>query len=102
MLSDIISIINRFVALGGNFIDTADSYCGEHTQEILGKWLATQDRESLVISTKIGLPLHSMPGVFDKWLMFLWNDSSSSYCYERQNGFRLLFVCGFHVFDNNP
>ncbi|KAL6056201.1 4-deoxy-L-erythro-5-hexoseulose uronic acid reductase [Balamuthia mandrillaris] len=45
------AILDRFVAAGGNFIDTADVY-GE-SEEVLGRWLVKQRRESLVIATKV-------------------------------------------------
>ena len=47
---------------GGNFIDTADAYsvwvdgnCGGESETIIGNWLARrQDRDRLVIATKVG------------------------------------------------
>ena len=52
-------LLDTFRALGGNFIDTAHSYCdwipsapraaSEHT---LGRWLARQPRDSVVLATK--------------------------------------------------
>jgi len=38
------------VEMGGNFIDTADVYAD--SEEVVGRWLKTQRRESLVIATK--------------------------------------------------
>ena len=32
-------ILDRYVELGGNFIDTADVYCGGKSEEIIGRWL---------------------------------------------------------------
>jgi len=52
-------LLDTFRALGGNFIDTAHSYCdwipgapraaSEHT---IGRWLARQPRDSVVLATK--------------------------------------------------
>jgi aryl-alcohol dehydrogenase-like predicted oxidoreductase len=50
---DSVAILDRFVAAGGNFIDTADVYSLGKSEEILGRWLAGKDRDSLVIATKV-------------------------------------------------
>jgi aryl-alcohol dehydrogenase-like predicted oxidoreductase len=34
------AILDRYAALGGNFIDTADMYQFGESEEIIGKWLA--------------------------------------------------------------
>jgi aryl-alcohol dehydrogenase-like predicted oxidoreductase len=47
------AMLDRFVEAGGNFIDTADVYSRGRSEEILGRWLVRQDRESLVIATKV-------------------------------------------------
>lgn len=45
-------ILNAYVEQGGNFIDTADKYAGTQSEQIVGKWLAGQNRDDLVIATK--------------------------------------------------
>jgi aryl-alcohol dehydrogenase-like predicted oxidoreductase len=55
------AVLDAYVAAGGNFIDTADSYgrrgrggAGE-SERIIGRWLAARgNREQLVIATKVG------------------------------------------------
>jgi aryl-alcohol dehydrogenase-like predicted oxidoreductase len=47
------AMLDRFVAAGGNFIDTADVYSRGGSEEILGRWLARQSRDDLVIATKV-------------------------------------------------
>ena len=47
------ALLDRFVAAGGNFIDTADVYSRGASEEILGHWLQGQDRDGLVIATKV-------------------------------------------------
>lgn len=48
-------ILDRFVELGGNLIDTADSYAGGRSEIIIGNWLRARGRrDDLVIGTKIG------------------------------------------------
>jgi hypothetical protein len=46
-------ILDGFVGAGGTFIDTADVYAGGVSEEILGRWLKNQDRDRLVIATKV-------------------------------------------------
>jgi aryl-alcohol dehydrogenase-like predicted oxidoreductase len=55
-------VLDAYVAAGGNFIDTADSYgrrgpggAGE-SERIIGRWMqARGNREELVIATKVGM-----------------------------------------------
>ncbi len=55
-------MLDAYVAAGGNFIDTADSYGrrgaggpGE-SERIIGRWIAARgNREELVIATKVGI-----------------------------------------------
>jgi aryl-alcohol dehydrogenase (NADP+) len=55
-------VLDSYVAAGGNFIDTADSYgrrgpggAGE-SERIIGRWMAVRgNREQLVIATKVGM-----------------------------------------------
>ena len=56
------AILDRFVDLGGNFIDTANCYMfwieggtGDESELLLGRWLAARgNRNDLVIATKVG------------------------------------------------
>jgi aryl-alcohol dehydrogenase-like predicted oxidoreductase len=55
-------VLDAYVSVGGNFIDTADSYgrrgpggAGE-SERIIGRWMAARgNREQLVIATKVGM-----------------------------------------------
>ena len=55
-------ILDAFVAGGGNFIDTADSYSawipgnvGGESETLIGEWMRTRkNRDSMVIATKVG------------------------------------------------
>lgn len=47
------AMMDRFVEAGGNFIDTADVYTQGVSEEIVGRWLADQRRDDLVIATKV-------------------------------------------------
>jgi aryl-alcohol dehydrogenase-like predicted oxidoreductase len=46
------AMLDRFVAAGGNFVDTADVYSRGVSEEILGNWLKKKPREGVVIATK--------------------------------------------------
>ena len=49
-----VKILDRFTALGGNFIDTADMYSSGQSEELIGRWLQGKDRHQLVLTTKLG------------------------------------------------
>jgi aryl-alcohol dehydrogenase-like predicted oxidoreductase len=54
------SVLDTYVAAGGNFIDTADAYGARapgaaQSETIIGDWMARRrNRDSLVIATKVG------------------------------------------------
>lgn len=50
-------VLDAYVAAGGNFIDTANSYIVEHgrSETILGRWLKDRgNRDHVVLATKVG------------------------------------------------
>jgi aryl-alcohol dehydrogenase-like predicted oxidoreductase len=70
-------ILDEFVGAGGTMIDTADTYAAGTSEEIIGGWLKTKNRDDLVIATKVygeagpGMPVrgagrkHILAGVED-------------------------------------
>jgi aryl-alcohol dehydrogenase-like predicted oxidoreductase len=53
-------VLDAFVAAGGNFIDTADVYSrwaegnpGGVAEELIGGWLKSQQRDQIIIATKV-------------------------------------------------
>jgi aryl-alcohol dehydrogenase-like predicted oxidoreductase len=54
-------MLDKFVAAGGNFIDTANVYSTGISEEIVGRWLARQRRDDLVIATKVRFPMSDGP-----------------------------------------
>jgi aryl-alcohol dehydrogenase-like predicted oxidoreductase len=56
-------ILDSFVEAGGTFVDTADTYSSGVSEEMIGSWLKSKDRDELVIATKVygeaapGLPV---------------------------------------------
>jgi aryl-alcohol dehydrogenase-like predicted oxidoreductase len=55
------AMLDRFVVVGGNFIDTANVYSTGVSEEIVGKWLRRQRRDDLVIATKVRFPMGTGP-----------------------------------------
>jgi aryl-alcohol dehydrogenase-like predicted oxidoreductase len=55
------AMLDRFVAAGGNFIDTANVYSTGISEEIVGRWLRRQRRDDLVIATKVRFPMGTGP-----------------------------------------
>lgn len=63
------AVLNAYASHGGNFIDTADVYSqwkpgnqGGESETIIGHWLKKQDRQKIVIATKVSL-LNTRPGL---------------------------------------
>ncbi|MFC7619821.1 aldo/keto reductase [Microlunatus sp. GCM10028923] len=54
-------ILHRFTEAGGTFIDTADVYGAGRSEEVLGRWLATQRRSDYVIASKVWAPMGPRP-----------------------------------------
>ena len=48
-------ILDEYVAHGGNFIDTADSYAAGRSEIMIGNWMrARRNRDGIVVATKVG------------------------------------------------
>ena len=54
-------MMDRFFEAGGNFLDTANVYSLGVSEEIVGSWLKGQNRDDLVIATKVRFPMGSGP-----------------------------------------
>lgn len=54
-----IRMMDRFVEMGGTFIDTADVYGQGVSEEIVGRWLKAQKRDDLVLATKVRFSMGS-------------------------------------------
>ncbi len=53
------AMIDRYVAAGGNLLDTADMYGDGESERIVGRWLSRADaatRENVVVATKARFP----------------------------------------------
>jgi aryl-alcohol dehydrogenase-like predicted oxidoreductase len=54
-------MLDRFVELGGMFIDTANVYSRGASEEIVGRWLSGKRRDDFVIATKVRFDMGSGP-----------------------------------------
>ena len=76
------ALLNRFLELGGNFIDTADVYSawkegnnGGESETIIGNWIASKgNRDQVVIATKVAM-LESRKGLSAKNIVLACDDS---------------------------
>ena len=58
-----LAVLDRYHALGGNFVDTADNYAGGRSEVLIGTWMRQRrNRDSLVVATKVGRHLDN-PGL---------------------------------------
>ncbi|WP_350347016.1 aldo/keto reductase [Agromyces sp. G08B096] len=49
------AVLDRFAALGGTVLDTADSYAAGRSESIIGAWMASRGtRDRMVVTTKVG------------------------------------------------
>lgn len=56
-----VSPLDRFVAAGGNFIDTANVYSRGGSEQVVGRWLKGKRRDDFVIATKVRWPMGEGP-----------------------------------------
>jgi aryl-alcohol dehydrogenase-like predicted oxidoreductase len=54
-------LLDAYAEHGGRFIDTADMYGDGRSEEYIGDWLATRDREDYVIASKVYWPTRDDP-----------------------------------------
>src|ERR1700737_3177435 len=52
-------VLRRYLALGGNFLDTAEVYGPYKNEELLGRFLREVPRDSVVVATKFGFRIGS-------------------------------------------
>ncbi len=73
-------ILDCYLSAGGNFIDTANNYAfwmpdgiGDESEMVIGKWLRSRSRDSVVLATKCG----ARPTFFDGNLATIKNEGLS-------------------------
>jgi aryl-alcohol dehydrogenase-like predicted oxidoreductase len=49
-----LQVLQRYLELGGNFLDTAEIYGPHKNEELLGRFLRTVSRDSVIVATKFG------------------------------------------------
>jgi aryl-alcohol dehydrogenase-like predicted oxidoreductase len=58
-------VLRRYVELGGNFLDTAEIYGPYINEELLGRFLRSVPRDSLVVATKFGFRFENQVRMVD-------------------------------------
>jgi aryl-alcohol dehydrogenase-like predicted oxidoreductase len=54
-IDDAEAVLDRFAALGGSILDTADSYASGRSESIVGRWMASRrTRDRMLLTTKVG------------------------------------------------
>ncbi|MFI6077803.1 aldo/keto reductase [Actinoplanes sp. NPDC051343] len=54
------SRLSEAYELGIRVVDTADRYAGGESERVVGRWLATEKRDDVVVQTKVGLDLSAV------------------------------------------
>ncbi len=79
---DSYKVLDLFVEMGGNFIDTSNNYAhwagtGDESETLLGEWLADRKcRDSIILSTKVGFDRHGKGQGLKKEQIEYWIDES--------------------------
>lgn len=69
------AILDAYAELGGNFVDTADSYAAGRSETMIGNWMrARRNRADIVVATKVGKSADN-PGLRARVLTRAVNDS---------------------------
>ena len=84
-------LLDAFYEAGGNFIDTANNYQDESSEEFIGEWMETRGvRDQMVIATKVSLPAHVL--LVPDCPTRCTTPSPSRLCYKRLVPPRILSV----------
>src|SRR5579864_3184073 len=70
-------LLDRFLAAGGNFVDTADSYStwapghkGGESESVIGSWLKSRkNRDKVIIATKVGSEVAGKKGLSRSYIL---------------------------------
>ena len=75
-------VLDAYVDMGGNFIDTSNNYAhwagtGDESELLLGKWLKERGcRDKIVLATKVGFDRHGEGAGLKKEQIEYWIDES--------------------------
>lgn len=82
-------ILDHFVDLGGNFVDTANNYQDNDSELWIGEWMeARKNRDQIVIATKFGNSCMVSRILRASPLMVLLRDETGRCQTERCNSFQ--------------
>ena len=65
--NDAFSLMDKYIALGGNHIDTARMYANGESEKVIGAWLKSRNPVDVLVSSKGGFPdLNGNPRLSEK------------------------------------
>lgn len=79
---DSYKVLDYYVGMGGNFIDTSNNYAhwagtGDESETLLGEWLSDRKcRENVILATKVGFDRHGKGAGLKKEQIEYWIDES--------------------------
>lgn len=80
--ADSYKVLDAYVGMGGNFIDTSNNYAhwagtGDESETLLGEWLSDRKcREGVILATKVGFDRHGEGAGLKKEQIEYWVDES--------------------------
>ena len=79
---DAYAVLDTFVGMGGNFIDTSNNYAhwagtGDESETLLGEWLRDRGcRDKIILATKVGFDRHGVGAGLRREQIEYWCDES--------------------------
>lgn len=79
---DAYAVLDTFVGMGGNFIDTSNNYAhwagtGDESETLLGDWLRDRGcRDKIILATKVGFDRHGVGAGLKREQIEYWCDES--------------------------
>ena len=79
---DAYAVLDTFVGMGGNFIDTSNNYAhwagtGDESETLLGEWLRDRGcRDKIILATKVGFDRHGVGAGLKREQIEYWCDES--------------------------
>ena len=79
---DAYAVLDTFVGMGGNFIDTSNNYAhwagtGDESETLLGEWLRDRGcRDKIILATKVGFDRHGVGAGLKREQIDYWCDES--------------------------
>ena len=79
---DAYAVLDTFIGMGGNFIDTSNNYAhwagtGDESETLLGEWMRDRScRDKIILATKVGFDRHGVGAGLKREQIEYWCDES--------------------------